>query len=80
MTGAILRRLREHYGITLHQLAVEMYIPDVVPRDIERRSKSYSAAGEGGPTSRNGRNHHREQDWRRYLVALRALKARKAKR
>ena len=47
MTGAILRRLREHYGITLHQLAVEMYIPDVVPRDIERRSKSYSAAGSG---------------------------------
>ena len=72
MTGAILRRLREHYGFTRGDVvrAAGQHPCWVVA--VENGGKSYSAEAK--------HNRRQRRNFATYIGALRALKARRVKR
>lgn len=72
MTGAILRRLREHYGFDRRVLAAVAGKPAHWAASLEHAGRSHSAY------PYHNRRQHR--NFAAYIAALRALKARRAKR
>lgn len=72
MTGAILRRLREHYGFTREEVARAAGRHLCWVMAVDNGSKSHSVHP----------NHDRRQqrNFAAYIAALRTLKARRVKR
>lgn len=72
MTGAILHRLREHYGFTREAVARAAGLRPCRLAALEKGGKSHSAYV--------WRSRRRQRTFAAYIAALRALKARRAKR
>lgn len=73
MTGAILRRLREAYGLTRRQLSDEGGLSLPVIESTERCGRSYTR--NSAASGRQSRNYHRYNVWLWYLNTLRDVKA-----
>lgn len=72
MTGALLRRLREHYGFTRGDVARAAGQHHCWAVAVENGGKSNSAEAK--------HNRWQRRNFATYIGALRALKARRAKR
>lgn len=72
MTGAILRRLREHYGLTREQVAIASGVP--VLSIAKRELKGTSWCRVGKPHERRNLGKKRQAYFRAYLAALRIMR------
>lgn len=72
MTGAMLRRLREHYGFTREEVARAAAQHPCWVVAVDNGGKSHSADV--------WRSRRRRRNFAAYIAALRTLKARRAKR
>ena len=72
MTGALLRRLREQYGFTRGDVARAAGQHPCWVVAVENGGKSHSAEAK--------HNRRQRRNFAAYIAALRALKARRAKR
>lgn len=73
MTGAMLRRLREAYGLTRRQLSDEGGLSLPVIESAERCGRSYTR--NSAASGRQSRNYRRYNVWLWYLNTLRDVKA-----
>ena len=72
MTGAILRRLREGYGLTREQVAVASGVPVLSIAKREGKGKSWCRAKK--PCKRRTLGKRRQACFRAYLAALRIMR------
>ena len=70
MTGDVLKRLREAYGLSQADVARASGTIYKALDNIERGGVSYSRSRGASNASRN---NHRERQWRAILAAMRAL-------